>query len=254
MPYLDDLVSIIVPIHNGEITLSSCIDSVLSQSYKNFELILCIDRCSDMSLTIAKKYEQNDERVKVYLLNNDEGGSAAHARNFGIINSKGRFLAFLDCDDLWDSEKLKLQVEVVKKGYNFIYTAYSTLRNGVLVGDFIPTPTNIHRLKKTCDIGCSTVLIDRTFFSEIKFPPIAKEDYALWLLLFSSASLKSLLMTEKLVTYRLTDNSVSSNKFVEVKRQYLVLRNVLGVNVFCSIFYVACYSYFGILKHFLKYR
>ncbi|MDW2326720.1 MULTISPECIES: glycosyltransferase family 2 protein [Vibrio] len=254
MNYFSNLVSIVVPVHNGGQTLEQCIESVLTQTYEHFELLLCLDNCNDDSADIAAFYAKKDSRVAYFELGKDEGGGAARTRNYGIENAKGRFLAFLDCDDFWESNKLKHQISEVYQGFNFIYTAYRTYLDEMYVGEFLPKKTNYNRLLKTCDIGCSTVLIDRDVFPDIIFPIIAKEDYALWLDMFSSGKIKPKRIKEKLVTYRLSSSSVSSNKFLELKRQFKVLRKIAKLNFIHALWCIVNYAFWGLIKHNKQYR
>ena len=116
-----ELVSVITPVHNAQDFLSQTIESVLNQTYQNFEIILVDDASSDLSRDIIDKYQKIDNRVKSVLLNENLG--VANARNEGIKNANGRFIAFLDSDDLWKEDKLEKQIKfMLKNDYGFTYT------------------------------------------------------------------------------------------------------------------------------------
>ena len=120
---MSELVSIITPCYNSEKYLDECIKSVISQSYQNWELLIVDDNSSDNSSTIINSYSKNDDRIKPIFLKDNLG--PASARNMAISKSKGKYLAFLDSDDIWLPEKLKVQINFMKKNnYSFVFSSY----------------------------------------------------------------------------------------------------------------------------------
>ena len=170
----DNLVSIITPCYNSDFFLEETILSVISQTYNNWELILVDDFSSDNTRDIIRKYSNQDIRIRYVFLQKNTGVS--NARNQGILNANGRYLAFLDSDDLWMPEKLELQLSFMKKkNYIFSYTAYSLIsQEGKNMSKIINAVNNLDYasyLKNTV-IGCLTVMLDRKKTGNVFFPDL----------------------------------------------------------------------------------
>ena len=118
----DELVSIITPTYNSEKFISETINSVLNQTYTNWELLITDDCSTDKTVEIVESYVKKDCRIKFFSLKKNSG--AAIARNNSIKNSKGRYISFLDSDDLWLKNKLELQINFMKKGISFLVTLF----------------------------------------------------------------------------------------------------------------------------------
>ena len=118
-----ELVSVIMPVYNSEKTISRSIESILSQTYSNIELLITDDCSNDKSISIIKKYKLGDNRIRLFSLNTNSG--AGVARNNSIKNSKGRYIAFCDSDDVWLENKLEIQIQFLKKsGQAFTFSNY----------------------------------------------------------------------------------------------------------------------------------
>ena len=197
------LVSVIVPNYNKEIHLTSCINSVLNQSYKHLEIIFIDNFSTDSSIDIIKGI--NDKRINIIQYNNK--GVIASSRNVGIKNSKGELLAFLDSDDYWHAEKLEKQIKQSRffLTHHIFFTDEIWFRNGIRVN-----PKNKHRKKEgwifqaslaLCLMAPSTVMLSRKLLEKHgKFDedlPVC-EDYDLWLRL--TAYYPVVLLNEKLMT------------------------------------------------------
>ncbi len=169
-----ELVSVITPVHNAQDFLSQTIESVLNQTYQNFEIILVDDASSDLSRDIIDKYQKIDNRVKSVLLNENLG--VANARNEGIKNANGRFIAFLDSDDLWKEDKLEKQINfMIENDYEFTYTGYELMdENGNMLGKVVHTKDRVdyNELLKHNVIGCLSVVIDRSKIQDIQMKKI----------------------------------------------------------------------------------
>jgi len=113
MPYKDNLVSVITPVYNSEKFIEKTIESVLNQTYEDFEYILINDKSSDNSEQIIRNYMEKDSRIK--LINLEKNSGPAIARNRGIELSQGKYIAFIDSDDIWKKDKLKKQIDFMKK-------------------------------------------------------------------------------------------------------------------------------------------
>ena len=156
------LVSIITPSYKSEKFISQTIESVLGQTYQNWEIIIVDDVSPDNSNKIIEEYSKKDSRIKLIKLEKNSG--AAVARNIAIEESKGRYIAFLDADDIWKPEKLEKQIEFMRKNnYAFTYTAYEKVdENGVVFGKIgVPLKVSYNQLLRTCVIGCLTAVYDR---------------------------------------------------------------------------------------------
>lgn len=238
-----ELVSIIVPVYNAEKFLNDTIKSVLDQTYSNFELLLVNDCSTDNSVKIIKKY--NDKRIK--LINNKENSGAAVSRNNGIKESKGRFICFLDADDLWEKEKLEKQIKFMEeKACSFSFTGYEFAdENGMPNGKkvFVPDKINYRKALKNTTIWTSTVMFDMKKLQkeDIYMPNVRRgQDTATWWKVLKKIDY-AYGLNEILSFYRRTNQSLSSNKLTALKRTWNLYRNVEHLNIFysayCFIFY-----------------
>ncbi|HHQ2324139.1 glycosyltransferase family 2 protein [Providencia rettgeri] len=248
-------VSIVMPMYNGENFLEKAISSVVKQTFKNWELIIIDDHSDDNSYSIAKNYIS--ENIKLLKTKNSRSG-AAKARNIGILEAKKRFIAFLDCDDYWDSNKLEKQLNLlIKEKAHFCYSAYNIFDNesGKIIGSFHPKNNiNYYSLLKGCDIGCLTVVYDTAYLGKCYFPETVKEDYALWLAIAKIKNIKFVFCSDTLANYRISSNSISSNKWKEIKRQFFIYNEIENLGFINSSRYLASYIFYGIKKHYLSYR
>lgn len=208
---MNDLVSIIMPSYNTAAYIKQSIESVLKQSYTNWELIIVDDCSSDNIDEVVKSI--NDVRVK-YLKNKKNSG-AALSRNRALKEAKGRWIAFLDSDDLWMSEKLEKQIRFMEKnGYYFSYTNYEEIDiDGNKTGVKITGPKRITKtgMFNYCWPGCLTVMFDATKVGLVQIEDIKKNnDYAMWLKICRKAD--CYLLDEYLGQYRRgRDGSVSTH-------------------------------------------
>jgi len=234
-----DLVSIITPLYNSEKLISETIESVASQSYKNFEMIIVDDCSSDNGVNIVKKYQKNDDRIKLIKLSKNSG--AAVARNTAIKNAHGRYIAFLDSDDLWSSKKLELQIKFMHENYYaFTYTNYQKMsESGELIDEIVKSPSKLDYKKAlhTNYIGCLTAIYDRKKLGKVYMPEIRKrQDYGLWLKILKQVD--GYCLNETLAYYRVRDNSVSSNKLNLIKYHWKLYRDIENLSLFKSLYYI----------------
>ncbi len=243
------LVSIIMPSYNSALTISESIDSILIQSYENWELLIIDDHSSDTSIEVINCYIK-DPRIK--LLKNHFLKGAAGARRTGIELSNGRYIAFLDSDDVWHSTKLEMQIEfMMKNNFAFTYTNYSTFKRDIIqVNKKVKSPKfiNYNTLIKCCNIGCLTVVLDKNKFENFEYGHHPKEDYAFWLKLLKQIECGYNLNID-LAYYRISDNSLSSKKFNELFKQWHVIRHVEQNSLIKSIYCILHYSFNGLIKH-----
>lgn len=242
-------VSVITPSYNSAKYIGKTIDSILSQSYENLELIIVDDCSSDDSLAVIKNYIKNDSRVKLYRLSKNSG--AAVARNTGIQHAQGKFIAFLDSDDTWDSDKLEKQIEfMLTNDYAFTYTAYHKINeNGEYLSKVnIPVKTSYDGLLKTCVIGCLTAIYDAEKLGKITFPLIRKrQDFALWLQILKKIPF-AYGLDEDLASYTVRNDSISANKFKAAQYNWHLYRHIEKLSLIQSVYYFSHYMIKGIIR------
>ena len=242
---MEDLISIVTPVYNAEKFLNDTINTVLNQTYQNFELLLVNDCSTDESVDIIKKYK--DKRIK--LINNKINSKAAKTRNNGIKEAKGRYICFLDADDLWDKEKLEKQIKFMKeKNCAFSFTGYEFANeegkpNGKKV--FIPEKISYKQALKNTTIWTSTVMFDMNKLSkdDIYMPVVDRgQDTATWWKVLKKIDY-AYGLNEILSFYRRTNNSLSSNKIIALKRTWNLYRNVEHLNIFSSLYNFTIYCF-----------
>ena len=244
------LVSIVVPVYNSEKFILDTINTVEKQSYKNWELIFVDDCSKDNSTKIIKELIKNNNKIKLIELKKNSG--AATARNVGIDESKGSYIAFLDSDDLWKKEKLENQLAFIKEnGCAFSFTGYEFadeygLGNGKVVK--VPFKMNYKKALKNTTIFTSTVMFDLEKISkdQIKFENIKSEDTATWWKVLKSGYV-AYGLNENLTYYRRTSGTLSSNKFEAIKRIWNLYRKQEKLNIFVS-FYNFCFYAFNAVR------
>ncbi len=241
---MNDLISIIVPVHNVRNYIIQTIESVRAQSYTNWELILTEDCSTDGTRELLAQYleEISDDRIRVIWL--DENVGAAAARNLGVEQSRGRFVAYLDADDLWAEDKLLRQLKFMREtNAAFCFGNYEFAdENGRGTGKVVHVPASLSykRALRNTTIFTSTVMLDTEQIkrSEIRMPDIRSEDTALWWRLLRTGY-TAYGFQETLVLYRRPATSLSSNKLSAVKRIWDLYRKSEKLSVLYS-----CYNFF----------
>lgn len=220
------IISIITPAYNCKNTIAETYDSIKAQTFSHWEWIVIEDHSTDDSFEYIKDLVSNDS--KVVLLQTTKNSGAAVARNVGINAAKGRFIAFLDADDLWLENKLEEQMDfMISNDYGLTYTDYYLLYKNKNMKKFILKKdyASYKSLLKKNDIGCLTVMFDTDKVGKILMPLDCekREDYGAWL----DATRNGLIarrLNKLLSIYRIGESSVSSNKIKMVKYQYRVYR------------------------------
>lgn len=250
---MQDLVSVITPVHNAEKYLKCTVDSVLGQTYKNLEIILVDDASKDSSREIIKIYQQKDERIVAVLL--DENVGVADARNKAIEKAKGKFIAFVDSDDIWLETKIEEQVKFMKEhDIAFSHTGYEFIdEDGHRIGKSVKVDykLNYTDMLKSNGVGCLTVVIDREKVGQINMPKIRHEDYATWLSILKRGH-EAYGINKVLALYRKTSTSLSGNKVKSAMWTWNILKNVEKVPLPKAILYFSNYAIKNINKHFLN--
>lgn len=239
----ENLVSVITPVYNAEKFIGKTIHSVMSQSYKNLEMIL-VDDCSlDNSEEIIQRLAKKDLRIKYIKLTQNAG--AAVARNTGIENAMGQYIAFIDSDDVWKKEKLEKQIQFMKENnYPFTYTNFEMVtQDGDIINASAPLPYRLDYkgLLKNTAVACSTVVIDRLEIGDFRMPLVRKgQDTATWLKILKSHDY-AYLFDEVMGSYRQVPGSISSDKIGALKRTWNTYRNIEKLPLHQAIYYFIFY-------------
>ncbi len=247
---MDELVSVITPSFNTARFIGAAIESVIAQTYTNWEMIIVDDHSSDGSIEIIEKYSSKDSRIKLIRLDKNHG--PAIARNKAIQESKGRFIAFLDSDDLWKRNKLERQISyMIQHNASFTFSAYQRIDElGNPIGDVIEVPERVtyNDLLKSCVVGCLTAVYDSKKIGKVYMPVIRKaQDYALWLKILKMGEI-GYGIQENLAYYRIRPHSISRNKMVKAFYQWHIYRKVEKLSFHKSLYYMGHYGYYGLKK------
>lgn len=239
------LVSIIMPVYNAEKYVEKSINSVLNQQYDNWELLIINDSSSDNSKEIIEKYQRKDNRITAIYLPLNKG--VVNARNIGIEKANGRFLAFLDSDDMWHERKLDKQINyMLQNDVSFSYTKYQEIQeDGTFTKKIIKVkskPIDFSRLLRMNYFGCLTVVLDLHKINKPYFPEMKHEDYALWLSILKENNIKAYGIDETLAYYRITPGSISRNKLRGILWSWKIYRNHLGENMAKAIYRMLIFS------------
>lgn len=248
----EDLVSIITPLYNGERFVGQTIESVIAQTYSNWEMIIINDGSRDNSEAVALQYAQSDHRISVFSQPNS--GSAA-ARNNGIRRAKGRYLALLDADDLWDPCFLESQLQLLKEtGGKLVCAAHRRIDdngNECLKPFYPPREAGYRDLLKTCSISCLTALYDSKEFGKFYLREdlgSLRDDYVLWLDMVKKIGV--VYGNQKVIaSYRILSSQLTANKRKMIKPQFRVYRQEEHLGVFRSLYYLGCWAVKGVLKY-----
>ncbi len=247
---LNDLVSIITPSYNTANYIAETIESVLAQTYTNWEMIIVDDCSTDNTDEVVASFLDD---VRIRYLKNDQNCGAAVSRNYALREAKGKWIAFLDSDDLWDPEKLQKQVEFMEQGgYHFSYTDYREIDSeGKPLGRIVSGPYCITKLGmyRYCWLGCLTVIYDADTVGLVQIEDIKKNnDYAMWLKVCKKADCYRL--DETLASYRRgRAGSISTHGYrALIGWHYKLFRTCDGRNPVSAVFLTAGNLFFGVVK------
>ncbi len=236
-----ELVSIITPCYNCSKYISQMIDSVLAQTYQNWELLITDDCSTDNSREIVQEYSGKDSRIKLFVLEKNSG--AGVARNKSIEEAKGRYIAFCDSDDLWKPEKLERQLAFIKEnGYQFVFCQTEVINEkGEVTGFSKRRPKVSGRLEKYINfIGTSSVLYDTKDIGKFFMKPIRRrQDWILWQDLLKVTK-HAYCLEKPLSIYRSNDGSLSSNKWKLFNYHVKLYKDYWGHST--PVAYLCCYG------------
>lgn len=246
---MNDLVSVIMPSFNTGQFIGETIESVLAQSYSNWELLIVDDCSTDDTDRIVARYLK-DSRIRYF--KNEANCGTAVSRNRALREAKGKWIAFLDSDDLWEPDKLTRQIAFMASNrYHFSYTNYIEIdENSLPNGKRITGPKCVtkHRMYNYCWMGCLTVMFDAEEVGLIQIEDIRKNnDYAMWLKICKKAN--CYLLDETLGKYRVRRGSISNQKYVKlIKWHYKLFREAEKKNPVASFLLMSRNLFFGVIK------
>jgi teichuronic acid biosynthesis glycosyltransferase TuaG len=248
------IVSIITPLYNSKEFITICCESVRNQSFKNWEHIIVDDFSTDGSKTILKNIANIDSRIVPFFLDQNVGSGIA--RNKAISMAKGKYIAFLDSDDIWHEKKLEIQIELMKKNkWDFSHTSYGYINSK---GDKIKKtfhvsnfPINYVNLLKRTEISCLTAIYNQeTLGKQYLSIHRRKQDYALWLSILRSG-ITSHPIDMELAYYRIRPNSATNKKHKLIIKHVQFLMETQGFSLFKSLYYTTYWILNGIVRYFL---
>ena len=235
--------------YNAEKYIPDAIRSVFSQTYGDWEMIIVDDCSSDRSLEIAEQYAKVDNRIRIIYLDCNMG--VASARNAGIATAKGRYISFLDSDDIWEKDKLSRQLKFLSEnGYFFVFASCKLINeSGASMNKILKAPNSVNyeKLLRSNCITCSSVMIDASKIN-VSMPDIKHEDYATWLGILKKGFAAYGLDSE-LVKYRIRKTSVSANKLKSLSWVYRIYRNYLKMTPQQALYHIVVYFLHSIKKY-----
>lgn len=249
---MNDLVSIVMPAYNASKTIVESIESVISQDYKNWELLVVDDCSSDNTAEIILSYSKQDQRIKYF--KTPVNSRVAGARNLALDNVQGNYVAFLDSDDVWTRKKLSIQIsEMKKRNSHMSCTSYEVIDiDSNRLGKLMVPPKNLSfkELLKGSKIGCLTVLVDveKVDIKDLYMRNIGHEDYVTWLNIAKKyGPIHG--VTDNLAKYRVFEGSLSGNKKRAIAWQFNIYREEFNLGVLQSLYYLGHYG----INSFTKY-
>ena len=248
-----DLVSIITPLYNGERFIAETIESVLSQTYKNWELIIINDCSTDNSLDIVNKYAYKDTRIKV--INLKRNGGPVNAWNVAFDYIEGRYLSFLDSDDIWIPTKIEEQINFMKKNnIGFCFASYDWIdENSKSLNRTINVPQKMtyNDMLKNTNIGLLTVMLDLDLVHFEKLPIVKMAwDFLLWAKIMKTGVI-AYGYNKVIAHYRIRSKSASRNKFKAAKGLWIIYKDYLKIPPLKRFFYFLNYILNSLKRYYL---
>ena len=235
-----DLISVIIPYFKKKEYIADTLNSVLSQTYKNLEIIIIYDDKEKKDLKFIEGFINLDKRISLII--NEKSLGAGLSRNIGISKSKGKYISFIDADDIWKKDKLELQIKFMKeKNYLISHTNYEIIdkENNILSLRTARDFNTVNDLLRSCDIGLSSVILRKEILSEeCLFENLkTKEDFVLWLKILKK-NIKIGALQKNLMYWRKLNNSLSSSVIQKIRDGYYVYNKFMKFNLLKSLFFL----------------
>lgn len=253
--YIDGLVSVITPVYNAEAVIGKTLESIFAQTYKNIEIVLVDDCSTDNSKSVIEEYQKEHPEIVYFKQPTNQGAGAA--RNKALELAKGQYVAFLDADDLWYSEKIEKQINLLnEKDGAFSYTAIEMIDgDGKVVKKKrkVKEQINYKFLLKNTMIATSTVLIDRKKLGDFRMPlRRGGQDYATWLMLLRDGTI-AYGINEALEQYRIGNkNSLAGKKTKSIKQVWEIQRKQESINFFKALINILFFIFNAIKKYYFN--
>jgi teichuronic acid biosynthesis glycosyltransferase TuaG len=249
---MSDLVSIITPTYNSEKYIRETIRSVQNQTHKNWEMIIVDDYSKDTTVQIVEEIQKSDSRIVLYKL--DKNSGPAITRNKGIHHVNGKYMTFLDADDIWFEDFIENSIDTIKRSnVYFVFSSYKRSDENLnfIYSDFIvPEKVTYTDILKSNSISCLTAFIDIEVLGKKFMPEIYKrQDMGLWLKYLKEIPF-ALGIIEPKAIYRIRENSLSRKKSNLIKYQWQFYRKVEKLSIISSAYYILHWA----VRGFLKYR
>ena len=229
--------------------------SVLSQTHLNWEMLIVDDCSTDNSVAVIQKFCQLDKRIKLFILNQNSG--PAIARNKAILEAKGKYIAFLDSDDLWSEKKLEKQLTFMTTSNSLLsFTSYQRINEVDSISPSIihvPSQITYNGLLKQTVIACLSVMYDTSKIGKFYFDTSLQkhEDYQYWLEILKTIKQADGL-DQSLAYYRTRNNSLSSNKLSAASYVWKIQKDYQHIPFHKRVFYFTSYAYYSTIKHLFK--
>ena len=242
------LISIITPVYNSEKYIGETIQSVLSQTHHNWEMLIADDCSRDNTAEVVQKFK--DSRIKYFRLEKNSG--AAVARNEALEKAKGKYIAFLDADDMWKPEKLEKQLDfMVQNKIGFSFTGYEILRAGGNKEIKIPMKINYSQFMKNTIIGTLTVMMNKDIVGDVRLVNVKKDhDSMTWAKLLRKGNI-AYGLNESLAYYRKVEGSISNDKIKAAKNHWNNCRNIEKLSFMKCLYYFFFYGINAVKKHYI---
>ncbi len=253
---MSELVSIITPTFNAEKYIRATLQSVLNQSYQNWEMILVDDASTDLTVSIIEEFAQKDTRIKLFKLAENSGNG--FARNVALEKAAGKYIAYLDADDLWFPLKLEKQIQFLKaNNLPFTFSFYDCIdEEGNSLNRRVEAPLNLtyNQLFFCNYVGNLTAIYDVDYFGKIALEASQKrQDWRLWLTILKQIKTTKP-VSEPLAFYRIRKDSISSSKFKLIKHNFGVYREFHGYNFVFSVLLMIRFLFTQLIikPHYIK--
>jgi len=249
---MDPLISIITPVYNASPFLKETIKSVKDQTFKDWEWIIVDDCSSDSSVDVITSYASGDSRI--HLIRLDINSGTGVAKNIALSHARGRFITFIDSDDLWKPEKLELQVNfMMNNNYPICFTSYMLMDQTGRDKDKIisvKSSVNQHQYLKNTIIGFSTSMIDKNITGSFEFIGLrSREDTHLWITLLGKGFV-AYGLNEVLTRYRVHDHSITTNKLKAARQTWELYHKIEKLGFLRSVYYFGYYAFNAFKKHY----
>lgn len=242
-----------MPCYNAGTVIAETIESVIAQTYPDWELLICDDCSTDNSKDVIKSYVEKDSRIRLFSTSHNTGNPAA-PRNISMDNAQGFCLAFLDADDIWLPEMLEKSVSfMTAHNYDIVYSDYEKIswdgeRSNRVV--HYKKQADYNDMLKICSVpACITTIVRKDIVGDTRFRNVQIEDYAFWLEIFRKGYVAYNTGTTQGL-YRQTKNSRSANKISMISKHWSILRDFEKIGWLKSVYYMITYGVIGLKKYF----